>query len=98
MLAAREVVLARELTKVHEEFLSGTPAELLEALARRPPIKGEITLLVGKGETAEPDAQPLESAVQQLMDAGVPRMEALKIVARRRGLSKRAVYRQLNER
>jgi len=98
VLGAREVVLARELTKVHEEFLRGTAAEILEALKRRQPLKGEITLMVGKGETAEPDEQPLENAVQQLMDSGVPRMQALKTVARRRGLSKREVYRQLNER
>lgn len=98
VLGAREVVLARELTKVHEEFLRGAPAEILEVLNRRPPLKGEITLMVGKGETAEPDEQPLENAVQQLMQAGVPRMQALKTVARRRGLSKREVYRQLNER
>jgi 16S rRNA (cytidine1402-2'-O)-methyltransferase len=98
LLGAREVVLARELTKVHEEFLRGTAAEILEALKRRQPLKGEITLMVGKGETAEPDEQPLENAVQQLMEAGVPRMQALKTVARRRGLSKREVYRQLNER
>jgi len=97
-LGAREVVLARELTKVHEEFLSGTPAEVLETLAQRPPIKGEITLLVGKGETAEPDEQPLETAVEQLMQAGVSRMQALKTVARRRGLSKREAYKQLHER
>ena len=98
VLGAREVVLARELTKVHEEFLSGTPAEVLETLAQRPAIKGEITLLVGKGETAEPDEQPLETAVEQLMQTGVSRMQALKTVARRRGISKREVYKQLHER
>ena len=94
----REVVVARELTKVHEEFLSGTPQEILKMLERRPPIKGEITLMVAKGETVEPDDQPLESAVEQLILTGVPRMEALKTVARMRGLSKREVYKRLNER
>jgi 16S rRNA (cytidine1402-2'-O)-methyltransferase len=98
VLGTRDVVLARELTKVHEEFLSGPSAEVLEALARRPPLKGEITLLVAKGETAEPDEQPLETAVEQLMQAGVSRMQALKTVARRRGISKREVYKQLHER
>ena len=98
VLGPREVVLARELTKVHEEFLHGTPAQILEVLARRPQLKGEITLMVGRSEITEPDQQPLESAVEELMDAGVPRMEALKTVARRRGLSKREVYKQLNER
>ena len=98
ILGAREVVLARELTKVHEEFLRGTPAEILGILSHRPPLKGEITLMLGKGDTPAADEQPLESAVEQLVAAGVPRMEALKTVARRRGLSKREVYKQLNER
>ncbi len=62
-LGPREVVLARELTKVHEEFLRGTAAELREALGERPALKGEITLMVGKGETVEIDDRPLESAV-----------------------------------
>ena len=46
----RHVVLARELTKVHEEFLRGTAGELLNLLQARGEIKGEITLLVGKAE------------------------------------------------
>ncbi len=98
VLGVREVALARELTKVHEEFLHGTPADLLETLSRRPALKGEITLMVGKGDAPEPDQQPLQSAVDELLQAGVPRMEALKTIARRRGLSKREVYKQFNER
>ncbi len=98
ILGQREVVLARELTKVHEEFLRGTPGEILEALHKRPPLKGEITLIVGKTASEQQDEQPLQAAVQQLIEAGVPRMEALKTVARRRGVSKREVYRELNER
>ena len=98
ILGARPTVLARELTKIHEEFLRGTPAELIQALASRPALKGEVTLIIGKGETAaEPDV-PLEQEVAQLVASGVPRMEALKAVARRRGLSKRDVYKKLNER
>ena len=98
VLGAREVVLARELTKVHEEFLRGTPREILTALEQRPPLKGEITLMVAKGETTLIEEQPLETAVEELILAGMPRMEALKAVARRRGLSKREVYKRLNER
>jgi 16S rRNA (cytidine1402-2'-O)-methyltransferase len=40
------IVIARELTKVHEEYLTGTAEELLETLKARPSIKGEITLLL----------------------------------------------------
>jgi 16S rRNA (cytidine1402-2'-O)-methyltransferase len=98
ILGSRPVVLAREMTKIHEEFFCGTAAELKEALGKRPSVKGEITLLVGKGRTATADHIPLEDAVEGLVGSGVPRMEALKTVARQRGLSKREVYKRLNER
>jgi 16S rRNA (cytidine1402-2'-O)-methyltransferase len=98
ILGPRHVVLARELTKIHEEFLRGTPAELRATLDRRPAIKGEITVMVGRGDAAEVDDTPLDEAVERLIESGVPRMEALKAVARQRGLSKREVYKKLNER
>ncbi len=41
-----KIVVARELTKLHEEYLSGLPTEMLEKLKSRPTIKGEITLMV----------------------------------------------------
>jgi 16S rRNA (cytidine1402-2'-O)-methyltransferase len=41
-----QTVVARELTKIHEEFIRGTSAEILEILNSRPSIKGEITLLI----------------------------------------------------
>ena len=98
ILGDREIVLARELTKIHEEFLRGTPREVVETLRARQALKGEITLMVAKRETPEADDRPLEAAVEELVQAGVAKMEALKIVAKRRGLSKREVYKQLNER
>jgi 16S rRNA C1402 (ribose-2'-O) methylase RsmI len=60
-------------------------------------VKGEITLMIGKGEIVPVDDTPLAEAVRKLMESGVPRMEALKTVARQRGLSKRDVYKRLNE-
>jgi 16S rRNA (cytidine1402-2'-O)-methyltransferase len=94
----RHCVLARELTKIHEEFLRGTPSQLREALAERAAVKGEITAMIAKSAEVESDEIPLDEAVQKLIQAGVPRMEALKTVARRRGLSKREVYKIVNER
>jgi 16S rRNA (cytidine1402-2'-O)-methyltransferase len=92
VLGPRPVVVARELTKIHEEFLRGTAAEVRAVLAARDSVKGEITLLVGKAEAPPPDDTPIEEAVAALMREGVPRMDAIKQVARRRGLSKREVY------
>ncbi len=98
VLGPRRVTLARELTKIHEEFLVGGASQLLAALANRPPLKGEITLMIAKGEAPAANAIPIEAAFDQLLAAGVPRMEAMKTVARERGLSKREVYQRLNER
>jgi 16S rRNA (cytidine1402-2'-O)-methyltransferase len=98
VLGPRRVTIARELTKIHEEFLVGEAAELLAALAKRPALKGEMTLMIGKAETPEVDETPVEEAFDKLLAAGVPRMEAMKTVARERGLSKREVYQKLNER
>ena len=97
VLGPRRVTLGRELTKIHEEFLAGEAAELREALGKRPPLKGEITLMIGKGESVEAGDTPLDLAVQELIQAGVPRMQAFKTVAKRRGLSKREVYKKLTE-
>jgi 16S rRNA (cytidine1402-2'-O)-methyltransferase len=94
-LGPRSVVVARELTKLHEEFLRGTAAEVRAQLAARDAVKGEITLLIGKAEAPPPDSTPLDEAVAALVAAGVPRMDAIKQVARQRGLSKREVYKHV---
>ena len=96
-LGERRVVLARELTKIHEEFLRGTPGELRAALVERPSIKGEFTVMVARGELPTSDDTPLDAAVEKLIESGIPRMEALKTVARQRGLSKRDVYKKLHQ-
>ncbi len=94
-LGPRPVVVARELTKLHEEYLRGTAAEIRERLAARDSVKGEMTLLIGKATEPPRDDTPLEEAVQSLIQGGIARMDAIKQVARRRGLSKREVYDQL---
>jgi 16S rRNA (cytidine1402-2'-O)-methyltransferase len=93
----RPIVVAREITKLHEEFLAGTAEEIRLALASRPAVKGEFVILVGKGEAA-PEVLTVPEAVDALLREGVPRMDALKQVARRYGLSKREVYKQVDER
>ena len=97
-LGNRRVVVARELTKIHEEFLRGTPAELEAQLRSRPSVKGEITLLIARAERGaeQPaDGASLESEVEICMRQGMSRMEALKQVAHQHGLSKREAYRLL---
>ena len=92
VLGARPVVVARELTKIHEEYLRGTAAEVRAVLAARDAVRGEITLLIGKATAPPPDDTPIDQAVDRLVKEGTPRMDAIKQVARRRSMSKREVY------
>ncbi|MCS7315648.1 MAG: 16S rRNA (cytidine(1402)-2'-O)-methyltransferase [Bryobacteraceae bacterium] len=103
VLGPRPVVVARELTKLHQEFLRGAPGEVRRALAGRPAVKGEITLLVGRACEAAGEVSPdevgtdrLRRQVEQAMGAGLSRTEAIKSVAREHGLPKRALYRILS--
>jgi 16S rRNA (cytidine1402-2'-O)-methyltransferase len=98
-LGGRPVVVARELTKIHEEFLRGTAAEVRAQLAAKPSVKGEITLLLGrpvKGAEAEAGAgsgsATPEEEVRALEVQGLARMDAVKRVAKARGIPKRDLY------
>jgi 16S rRNA (cytidine1402-2'-O)-methyltransferase len=95
VLGPRPIALARELTKIHEEFLTGTAIELHTALAARPSVKGEFVLVIGWTEPVPDERESLHDALARLISAGTPRMDAMKQIARERGLSKREVYRQL---
>ena len=102
-LGDRPVVVARELTKLHEEFLRGTASAVAAGLRSRPAIKGEITLLIGRGNHSEVSEkqreQSIPARVAELIDnEQMPRMDAIKQAARERGLSKREAYRLLEER
>jgi 16S rRNA (cytidine1402-2'-O)-methyltransferase len=99
------IVLARELTKVHEEFLRGTVAEVRSTLAGRAvlphaAIRGEITLLVESQPRARATAPaPGEKITARLArmqsESGIDEKEALKRLARELGRSKSEVYREL---
>lgn len=87
----REIVLTRELTKLHEEFLRGTALALFRNLQERESVKGEITLIVGK-PVAKADQRPLREAFDAYLAQGFSRMDAIKAVAKDRGVSKREIY------
>jgi 16S rRNA (cytidine1402-2'-O)-methyltransferase len=96
VMGARRVVVAREITKLHEEFLRGTAAEVRAKLSQRAVVRGEITILIGKQEAgAVLDDRPIEDAVRALEEQGLSRMDAIKRVAKERGIPKREVYRLL---
>jgi 16S rRNA (cytidine1402-2'-O)-methyltransferase len=95
------IVVARELTKLHEEFLRGTVAEIRRELASRDRVRGEITLLVEPPPKSSPagnnDAkEKLTDRVARLQsEAGIDEKEALKRLARETGQSKSELYREL---
>ena len=99
-LGRRRAVIAREMTKIHEEFLRGDLAELLVRVQQQP-IRGEITLLIGPPSpdlerNQEFAAAPLHERVEQIMrERQIDRKAALKLAARERGLTKREAYKQL---
>jgi len=95
--AERPVVLARELTKVHEEFIRGSAAEVLQRIQQHE-LKGEMTLLIGKTERATVPAakKGIASRVEEIMREGsVDENTALKVVAKEKGISKSEAYREL---
>jgi 16S rRNA (cytidine1402-2'-O)-methyltransferase len=100
ILGDRPACLAREVTKLHEEFRRGKLTELFQSLEEHP-ARGEITLVIGPPEKAAPGshvntAQSLAARVDELMhQAKLDRKEALKLAAKERGITKRDAYRQL---
>jgi 16S rRNA (cytidine1402-2'-O)-methyltransferase len=98
--AGLRVVVARELTKIHEEFLRGTVAEVRVDLAARDRVRGEITLLVEAPDAVKaavsPSAEKVGAVVARLQaESGIDEKEALKRLARERGVSKSDLYREL---
>jgi 16S rRNA (cytidine1402-2'-O)-methyltransferase len=100
MFPERRVVLGRELTKLHEEFLRGNAALVRAELAKRPAIKGEFTLLIERqrGDARQWGEAEMRARYDELLAAGSERMDAMKAVAQEAGLSKREIYAVLGKR
>jgi len=102
ILGDRPACIAREVTKLHEEFRRGKLSQLAESLAAQP-ARGEITLVVGPPEPSPfasqaDSSQSLSDRVEELIrQAKLDRKEALKLAAKERGLTRRAAYEQLVE-
>lgn len=95
VLGDRDAVLCRELTKKYEQYLRGTLSSIRQELKDQG-SRGEFVILVaGASPMLEEDAQgdvDYASLVQELMDQGVDKKEAIRTVARRCGVPKRSVY------
>jgi len=96
--ADQPIVIARELTKLHEEFLRATVADLRTQLASRPAVRGEIVLLFTPtaASATTPRQKSIAAEVAALMQTeSLSEKDALKRVARDRGIGKSEAYREL---
>ena len=93
----RQVAVCRELTKVHEEVVRGTAAELAERY-RSTPARGEVALVIAPAESIAGDLSPALDALQRLIGAGAKPRPAAAVVAELTGVSANALYRALTSR
>jgi len=101
ILGNRPACLAREVTKLHEEFRRAALSDLVASLEDKP-VRGEITLLIGAplpGQASAADtSQSLSDRVDELIrQAKLDRKEALKLAAKERGLTRREAYSKMIE-
>jgi len=94
--ANREIVIARELTKMFEEIVRGRAGDLLVRL-RETAVRGEVTLVIAGTEHRPPVAplEALETAIEHLKAAGRHTREIAEELAPRYGLSRREVYERI---
>lgn len=98
LMPNRHICLARELTKPYEEYLHGTPHEILEVIDE---IKGEIVLVIEGATRKEMKedliASTIEKHMQYYLEQGLDEKNAMKMVAKDRGVSKSQIYQQVKK-
>jgi 16S rRNA (cytidine1402-2'-O)-methyltransferase len=97
----RHLVIAREVTKLHEEFIRGQVEEVLDMMKARDEVRGEITLLIGKADEHGAPAveqKNVRQRMREMMKAeNIDEKDAMKRVAKEMGVSKSEVYRELQK-
>lgn len=92
----REIVLARELTKKYEEYLRGTTKEILEVVEE---LKGEMVIIISGCQNEEKVAKLISLSIKEhyrfYIENGYENKEAMKLVAKDRGISKSEVYQEI---
>ncbi len=103
ILGERPIAIARELTKMHEEFIRGTLPEVAAQFAHTE-VRGEVTVCIAGANFVTTDAPSTRESLDrkdlalrytQLLKEGTPRTEALKALARHNGVSRREIYKAL---
>lgn len=96
ILGSRQACVVRELTKIHEEFVSNSLEELIQNFKSRASIKGEFVLIVdGFKGTKTWSNTPEEAALKLIQEQGLSKKEAAKQVAHERGIPSRTLYQNL---
>jgi len=102
VLGNRPAVVARELTKLHEEIARGSLADLAKRFSEQPLVRGEIVLIIGaeaiaSSETGSTEVSPqrLFERVSELESEGVNSRDALKKAARELGIKRAEAYRMM---
>lgn len=93
--AGRECLLARELTKLHEELLKGTVAELIEKLEQRKSVKGEFVVVLGAFSGASISIDEACEFARSLTKEGLAAKKAARIASRLYGVSVKEIYEKL---
>lgn len=99
-LGNRNAVVARELTKTHQEWLRGTFTDIAARFANRDAVLGEITLVVegaGEGAAVETNQQPLDDAIKQGLKNGLNPRELRDHLMAQYPLPKRDIYQRILE-
>ncbi len=97
ILPTRRLVLARELTKVHEEFLRGTASELNNRLAEEDRMRGEFVLIVGGAETSvTADQETVNRVLEELRAENLPNKSIVRILVNGLGMPRNEAYRYVH--
>ncbi|MFO7981982.1 MAG: 16S rRNA (cytidine(1402)-2'-O)-methyltransferase [Desulfuromonadales bacterium] len=94
MGSEREVAVARELTKIHEETVTGTAAEVLDQFSSRPRVRGELVVMVGPALPQPPEGTLVEELERRLAESDLPPRQVVKEVARLFGVSGSEAYQE----
>ncbi len=97
ILGDTEVTVAREMTKLHEEFLNGRIGEVLATLKSRDSVRGEITIVFAAAarEAVEVSPDDVLAEFERLRAKGMRRNDAIKVIAEKFGMRKNDVYKLL---
>lgn len=92
VLGERQVIVARELTKIYEEFIRGSASEVIEAVSQDI-VRGEVVILIAPGKITHQESEPLESVLRLLMsDGALSIKDAAKQAAVISGVSRSEAY------